>query len=127
MNNGAALLDAAIGGAGVARVAMFLASDAVRAGQLRVVLRDFISPGPTVWAGYLARPHLSARIRSFVDFLTATVPPQVRGALSEGGCAQQAQLPQAKLVPFDGYGRGIAFSARERWVAEKKVFLDSLK
>ncbi|OGA48775.1 MAG: hypothetical protein A3G24_12130 [Betaproteobacteria bacterium RIFCSPLOWO2_12_FULL_62_13] len=82
MNNGAALLDAAIRGVGIARVAMFLAADAVRTGQLRVVLRDFISPGPTVWAGYLARPHLSPRIRTFVDFLTAAVPAQVSTGLT---------------------------------------------
>ena len=81
MNNGAALLDAAIGGLGIARVSIFLASDAVRAGQLKIVLDDFIAPGPTVWVGYLARPHLSIRIRTFVDFLTTAVPPQVMNGL----------------------------------------------
>lgn len=39
----------------------------------------------------------------------------------------QAQLPQAKLVLFEGYGQGIAFSAPERCVAEMKAFLADLK
>jgi len=37
--------------------------------------------------------------------------------------AMRSQMPQAKLVPFDGYGQGIAFSAPERCVAEMKAFL----
>jgi hypothetical protein len=46
------------------------------------VLKNFVSPGPTVWASYIARPHLSARVRSFVDFLAATVPEQVAGGMA---------------------------------------------
>ncbi|MBI3044485.1 MAG: alpha/beta fold hydrolase [Betaproteobacteria bacterium] len=37
------------------------------------------------------------------------------------------QIPQAKLVLFDGYGQGIAFSAPERCVAEMKTFLMALQ
>ena len=80
MNNGAALLDAALGGVGIARVAMFLAADAIRTGRLRIVLQDYLSRGPTVWVGYLARPHLSPRIRALVDFLAAEVPSHVASA-----------------------------------------------
>lgn len=39
----------------------------------------------------------------------------------------QAQLPQANLVLFEGYGQGIAFSAPERCVAEMKAFLADIK
>ena len=38
----------------------------------------------------------------------------------------QRALPQAKLVLFDGYGQGIAFTAPERCVAEMKTFLTGL-
>lgn len=77
INNGPALLDAAISGAGIAVVAAFLASEAVADGRLKIVLRDFISPGPTFWIGYLARRHVSLRVRALVDFLTARVPAQI--------------------------------------------------
>ena len=39
----------------------------------------------------------------------------------------QAALPQAKLVLFDGYTQGIAFSAPDRCVREMKAFLENLK
>lgn len=74
MNNGAPLLDAAIAGAGIATIGTFLAAEPVRAGKLRIVLRDYVSVGPTVWIAYLGRRHLSSRIRAFVDFLTTKVP-----------------------------------------------------
>ena len=35
----------------------------------------------------------------------------------------QRQLPQAKLVLFEGYGQGIAFSAPERCVTEMRAFI----
>jgi 3-oxoadipate enol-lactonase len=38
----------------------------------------------------------------------------------------QQQLPQAKLVLFEGYGQGIAFMVPERCVAEMRTFLKSL-
>ena len=75
MNNGQALLNAAIAGAGIATVATFMASDAVRAGLLRIVLREHVPAGPPIWVGYLERRHLSLRIRAFVDFLTTHIPP----------------------------------------------------
>ncbi|OGA50405.1 MAG: hypothetical protein A3F74_27355 [Betaproteobacteria bacterium RIFCSPLOWO2_12_FULL_62_58] len=75
MNSGQALLDAAIAGAGIATVGTFMACDAVRAGLLRIVLREYVPPaGPPIWLGYLERRHLSLRIRAFVDFLTTHIP-----------------------------------------------------
>lgn len=74
MNNGQALVDAAIAGAGIATVATFMACDAVRAGLLRIVLSEYVQAGPPVWVGYLERRHLSLRIRAFVDFLTINIP-----------------------------------------------------
>ena len=38
----------------------------------------------------------------------------------------QRELPHAKLVLFEGYGQGIAFSAPERCVAEMRLFIESL-
>jgi len=79
MNDGAALLDAAVAGAGIATVASFLASEAVRSGRLQIVLRDYESVGPAVWVAYLERRHLSNRIRALVDFLTDEAPRLASG------------------------------------------------
>jgi LysR family transcriptional regulator for bpeEF and oprC len=74
INNSEALIDAAINGAGIVSVATFLAAEAVKAGKLKVVMRDFVTLGPPVSAVYLPSRHLSARVRAFLDFLAAVVP-----------------------------------------------------
>jgi LysR family transcriptional regulator for bpeEF and oprC len=74
VNNSEALVDAAIRGHGIVSVATFLAHDAVKAGQLKVVLPDFVTSGPPVSVVYLPSRHLSARVRAFLDFLQAVVP-----------------------------------------------------
>lgn len=74
INDGSGLLAAAIEGAGIATVATFLAAEAVRAGRLKVLLRDYIAQGPPVWIAYLDRRHLPGRIREFVDFVAAEAP-----------------------------------------------------
>jgi LysR family transcriptional regulator for bpeEF and oprC len=74
INNSEALIDAAINGEGIVSVATFLAAEAVNAGKLKVVMRDFVTLGPPVSAVYLPSRHLSARVRAFLDFLAAVVP-----------------------------------------------------
>jgi LysR family transcriptional regulator for bpeEF and oprC len=74
INNSEALVDAAVAGAGIASVATFLAVDAVKAGKLQVVLRDYVTEGPPVSVVYLPTRHLSVRVRAFLDFLATVVP-----------------------------------------------------
>jgi LysR family transcriptional regulator for bpeEF and oprC len=74
INNAESLLDAAVAGAGIAHMATFVAAKAVRAGKLQIVLRDFVSVGPSVSVVYLPNKHMSPRVRAFVDFLTTLVP-----------------------------------------------------
>jgi LysR family transcriptional regulator for bpeEF and oprC len=76
INNSEALIDAAIAGRGVVSVATFLAAESVKAGKLKVILRDFVTKGPRVSAVYLPTRHLSTRIRAFLDFLAAVVPEE---------------------------------------------------
>jgi LysR family transcriptional regulator for bpeEF and oprC len=76
INNSEALIDAAVNGAGIVSVATFLAAEAVKAGKLKVVMRDFVTLGPPVSAVYLPSRHLSARVRAFLDFLAAVVPAE---------------------------------------------------
>ena len=87
INNSEALIDAAVAGAGIVCVATFLAADAVKAGKLKVILREFVTRGPAVSAVYLPTRHLSTRIRAFLDFLAAVVPEEPgwdRAVLGEG-------------------------------------------
>ena len=74
MNDGAALIDAAVAGAGIAMAATFLVATPVQRGELRLVLRDYVAAGPPVCAAYLKGRHISNRIRTFIDFLLAQVP-----------------------------------------------------
>jgi LysR family transcriptional regulator for bpeEF and oprC len=75
VNSAEGLLDAAIAGAGIATVSTFIAADAVRAGQLKILLRPFVCEGPRVSVVYHQRLWLSARVRTFIDYLVAEVPP----------------------------------------------------
>lgn len=73
-NNTEALIDAAVRGEGIVSAATFLAAEAVKAGKLKICLRDFVTTGPAVSVVYLPSRHLSARVRAFLDFLAAVVP-----------------------------------------------------
>lgn len=75
INSAEGLLDAALAGAGIATISTFIAADAVKAGQLRIVLRRYVTDGPAISIVYLSRRHLSMRVRAFVDLLTAQMSP----------------------------------------------------
>lgn len=75
INGADGLLEAALEGAGIAMVSTFIAADAVRAGQLRIILPSYVCDGPAISVVYLSRRHLSMRVRAFVDFLTAEMSP----------------------------------------------------
>ncbi|AOY02423.1 LysR family transcriptional regulator [Jeongeupia sp. USM3] len=70
-NNGDVLVEAAIAGAGLIAQPTFLVGDALRDGRLVRVLADHALPDYTAWAVYPSRRFLSAKVRSFVDFLGA--------------------------------------------------------
>ncbi|BCL74864.1 LysR family transcriptional regulator [Jeongeupia sp. HS-3] len=77
-NNGDVLVEAAIAGAGIIAQPSFLVGDALRDGRLVRILATHPLPQYTAWAVYPSRRFLSAKVRSFVDFLGAAwgeVPP----------------------------------------------------
>jgi LysR family transcriptional regulator for bpeEF and oprC len=74
VNSAEALLDAAVAGAGVAMVTDFVAWDAVRSGQLRLVLTDYAAPPTPVSVVYLPGRRHSARLRWFVETLRSIIP-----------------------------------------------------
>lgn len=70
-NNGAMLAALAIAGAGIAYEPDFIVAPAVRSGSLVRLLRGFTPPSVGIHATYPSRRHLSAKVRTFIDFLAA--------------------------------------------------------
>jgi DNA-binding transcriptional LysR family regulator len=62
---------AAINGAGLARLLDFTVTADLHAGTLVEVLSEFRPPGISVSAVYPSNRHLSAKVRTFIDFLVA--------------------------------------------------------
>jgi DNA-binding transcriptional LysR family regulator len=70
-NNGDILIDAALGGLGIALLPTFMAGEHVQAGRLVTLLSGFAAPEAALYAVYPPGRHLSAKLRSFIDFLAA--------------------------------------------------------
>jgi DNA-binding transcriptional LysR family regulator len=70
-NNGDLLRIAALQGQGVALGPTFILGEDIRAGTLVRLLPDYTAPEVGLYAVYPPGRHLSAKVRSFVDFLVA--------------------------------------------------------
>lgn len=68
-NNGEALRAAALAGRGIILQPTFIVGEDIRAGRLRTVLDDYRVAALDVHAVYSHRQYLSAKVRTFVDFL----------------------------------------------------------
>jgi LysR family transcriptional regulator for bpeEF and oprC len=69
-----ALLDAAIGGAGIAYLMEFVIRDAVMAGKLKVIMPQYAYAGPTSYVVYPPNRFQTNRVKIFVDFLRELTP-----------------------------------------------------
>jgi DNA-binding transcriptional LysR family regulator len=69
-NNGRFLASIAATGAGIALEPDFIVGDDVAAGRLVPLLAAFAPPSSPIYAVYPSRRHLSAKVRTFVDFIT---------------------------------------------------------
>lgn len=74
-NNGDLLRVAALGGAGIVMQPRFLVGADLRAGRLQAVLTQYESRELGIYAVYPSRRYLSAKVRSFIDFLVARFGP----------------------------------------------------
>ena len=74
----------------------------------------------------IARANLLPRLRSILQPVLLMAGRDSKIAPQEQMATMSRDLPHAKLVLFDGYGQGIAFSAPERCVAEMRAFIQSL-
>lgn len=68
-NNGGALRLSAIAGAGIVLQPTFLVGGDIRAGRLQIVLEKYRVKELSLYAVYPHRQYLSAKVRTFVDFL----------------------------------------------------------
>jgi len=69
-NNGDALREAALAGAGIVLQPSFIVGNEIRSGRLQVLLPDYSTPGLNLYAVYAHRQYLSAKVRTFIDFLS---------------------------------------------------------
>ena len=69
-----AVRDAARAGAGLAQMPEFIVADDVRTGRLLTVLDDWCGPAADLRIVYPSRRHMSARLRAFIDLMTAAFP-----------------------------------------------------
>ena len=80
-NDSDALLEAALGGLGIALLPTWLAYAPLHAGRLENVLPGwdvrFAPEAPSIWAVYPRKKTVSSKVRSFIDFLTEKIgdPP----------------------------------------------------
>jgi DNA-binding transcriptional LysR family regulator len=70
-NNGDLLAEVAARGGGIVFEPAFIVGPEVRAGRLVPLLQEFTPPPVPIYAVYPSRKHLSAKVRSFVEFLVA--------------------------------------------------------
>ncbi|MFQ5773456.1 MAG: LysR family transcriptional regulator [Kiloniellaceae bacterium] len=76
VNNGDALLAAAVGGLGIAWLPSFICGQELRAGRLVHLIPEWGDPGGApVYAVYPASRNLSPKVRVFVDFLAERFGP----------------------------------------------------
>ena len=71
LNNGRMLAELAAAGLGIVLEPDFIVAPEVRSGRLQRLLTDYQPPRSLIAAVYPSRRHLSAKVRSFVDFLAA--------------------------------------------------------
>ena len=69
-NHAEALVEAAIAGAGLIQLYNFLVGPAIARGDLKPVLELYAPPGSPISVIYPQKRHLSAKVRTFVDFMS---------------------------------------------------------
>lgn len=70
--NGDAIMSAAIAGVGAAVLPTFIVHDAVRRGELKIILAEHMRPSIAVHTLHASARNQSARARAFIDFLVET-------------------------------------------------------
>lgn len=93
VNDFASLFTLALAGTGIAPLPMLVAAPAIRAGNLVPVLCNWPFEASPIHALYPSNRHLSAKVRSFVDFVIESIRPNPPWEVepSEGSCISEKQ------------------------------------
>jgi len=75
-NNADLLRSAALGGAGIIVVPRFLVGADIRAKRLQTLLTEYKTKELGIYVLYPSRKYLSAKVRSFIDFLVSRLGPE---------------------------------------------------
>ncbi|MCK7595827.1 LysR family transcriptional regulator [Microbulbifer sp. CAU 1566] len=70
-NNGEILMQAAIAGEGYVLQPTFIAGEAIKAGQLKIILQEFEPEPLALYAVYPHRKLLATKLRVFIDFISS--------------------------------------------------------
>ena len=95
-NNGRFLASIALTGAGIALEPDVIVGDSIATGDLVPVLRGFAPPASAIYAVYPSRRHLSAKVRTFVDFVAARFAQHAPWKLATGSKAARRPSPRAR-------------------------------
>lgn len=75
-NSGTALHEAALRGLGIAYQPTFIVAEAIKAGKLVPILRDYALPTVDMYAVFPGHRFVPSRVRAFVDFLAERIGPE---------------------------------------------------
>lgn len=75
VDNGEALVDAALAGGGIIYIHSYMVSHLVADGRLQSILDAFAAPGPGIHVVYPSSRHLSPKVRAFLDLAGELFPP----------------------------------------------------
>jgi DNA-binding transcriptional LysR family regulator len=110
-NNGEALHQAALDGMGIAFQPTFIAGEALAAGRLRQVLAPYARAELSAYAVFPSRKFLSAKVRTFVDFLAEKFGPE---PYWDAWSAPRAQRQHTEVPRRQKSATGAAGPARKR-------------
>jgi DNA-binding transcriptional LysR family regulator len=85
------LLAAAKAGAGIALIPETMCADAVRAGELKVVFRDWQLPQGICHAVYPSRRGVLPAVRAFIEFFAERIPPLIEA--NRLNCSEPDPVP----------------------------------
>lgn len=94
-NNGRMLVALAVAGLGIAMEPDFIVAPEVRSGRLVRVLSDYTPASSAIYAVYPSRRHLSAKVRTFVDFLVERFARDAPWVLDEANGPARRSGPDA--------------------------------
>ena len=73
VNHPEAIVDAVLSGAGIGRIASYIAAEGIREGRLKVIMKDWTPPGRPVYLVYLPNRQMSSRIQVLTEALSAAI------------------------------------------------------